>query len=145
MQTDRSTKYKARLVARGFKQKYGVDYTETFAPVFKFVTLRAFIALAKHQGWPIKLLDVVTAFLYGFMKELVFIHVPEGMDIDGFFNCLQLLKSIYGLKQASRVWNESFHECVCSIGFEVSQFDPCLCIKCVQGESVFCLCTSMMS
>ena len=66
-------KYKARLVAKGFKQKYGIDYTETFAPVVKYVTLRIVIALAKFFGWPVDQLDVVTAFLYGEMKEVVFI------------------------------------------------------------------------
>jgi hypothetical protein len=132
-------KYKARLVARGFKQKYGIDYTETFAPVFKFMTLRMVIALATFLGWPIELLDVVTAFLYGLMKEVMFIHVPEDMTVDGASDCLQLLKAIYGLNQASRVWNETFDEFVCSIGFEVSKFGPCLYIKCVDGQCVFLL------
>ena len=132
-------KYKARLVARGFKQKYGIDYTETFAPVFKFVTLRMVVGLATFLGWPIELLDVVTAFLYGKMKETVFIHIPEGMTVGDDSNCLQLLKSIYGLKQASRVWNETFDEFVCSIGFEVSKFDPCRYIKCIDGHCVLLL------
>ncbi|KAG2859340.1 hypothetical protein PC115_g25756 [Phytophthora cactorum] len=70
-------KYKARLVAKGFKQKYGIDYTETFSPVVKYVTLRMIIAIAKYFGWPLDQLDVVTAFLYGIMKELVFCAVPE--------------------------------------------------------------------
>uniref|UniRef100_A0AAV1TF51 Reverse transcriptase Ty1/copia-type domain-containing protein n=1 Tax=Peronospora matthiolae TaxID=2874970 RepID=A0AAV1TF51_9STRA len=65
-------KYKARLVAKGFRQKYGIDYTETFSPVVKYVTLRMVIAISKHFGWPIDQLDVVTAFLYGVMKEQVF-------------------------------------------------------------------------
>ena len=58
------------VVARGFKQKYGIDYMETFASVFKFVTLRMVITLATFLGWPIELLDVVTAFLYGLMKQV---------------------------------------------------------------------------
>ena len=132
-------KYKARLVAKGFKQKYGIDYTETFAPVVKYVTLRMVIALAKLFGWPVDQLDVVTAFLYGVMKEEVFILVPEGMEVDGDFDCLELLKSIYGLKQASRVWNETFDEYVCSIGFEVSKYDPCLYIKHVDGQCILLL------
>ncbi|KAG2957085.1 hypothetical protein PC118_g24186 [Phytophthora cactorum] len=124
-------KYKARLVAKGFKQKYGIDYTETFSPVVKYVTLRMIIAIAKYFGWPLDQLDVVTAFLYGIMKELVFCAVPEGVDLDGDFDCLELVKAIYGLKQASRVWNETFDEFVCSIGFQVSAFDPCLYVKIV--------------
>ena len=72
-------KYKTRLVAKGFKQKYGIDYTETFSPVVKYVTLRMVIAVAKYFGWTIDQLDVVTAFLYGVMKEQVFCVIPEGV------------------------------------------------------------------
>ncbi|KAG2875815.1 hypothetical protein PC117_g27363 [Phytophthora cactorum] len=106
-------KYKARLVAKGFKQKYGIDYMETFRP------------------W--------STFLYGIMKEQVFCIVPEGVERDGNFDCLELVKAIYGLKQASRVWNETFDEFVCSIGFQVSAFDPCLYIKVVDGHCVLVL------
>uniref|UniRef100_A0AAV1UT40 Integrase catalytic domain-containing protein n=1 Tax=Peronospora matthiolae TaxID=2874970 RepID=A0AAV1UT40_9STRA len=132
-------KYKARLVAKGFRQKYGIDYTETFSPVVKYVTLRMVIAISKHFGWPIDQLDVVTAFLYGVMKEQVFCVIPEGVNLDSTFDCLVLVKSIYGLKKASRVWNETFDEYVCSIGFQVSDFDPCLYIKTSDGHCVFIL------
>uniref|UniRef100_H3H1B3 Reverse transcriptase Ty1/copia-type domain-containing protein n=1 Tax=Phytophthora ramorum TaxID=164328 RepID=H3H1B3_PHYRM len=132
-------KSKARLVAKGFKQKYGIDYTETFSPVVKYVTLRMIIAIAKYFGWPLDQLDVVTAFLYGVMKEVVFCVVPEGVELDGNFDCLELVKAIYGLKQASRVWNETFDEFMCSIGFQVSAFDPCLYIKVVDGQCVLVL------
>uniref|UniRef100_A0AAV1V9Z6 Reverse transcriptase Ty1/copia-type domain-containing protein n=1 Tax=Peronospora matthiolae TaxID=2874970 RepID=A0AAV1V9Z6_9STRA len=84
-------------------------------------------------------LDVVTAFLYGVMKEKVYCVIPEGVEMDGDFDCLELVKAIYGLKQASRVWNETFDEFVCSIGFEASAFDPCLYIKVVDGHCVLVL------
>ncbi|KAG2876312.1 Retrovirus-related Pol polyprotein from transposon TNT 1-94 [Phytophthora cactorum] len=132
-------KYKARLVAKGFKQKYGIDYTETFSPVVKYVTLRMVIAIAKYFGWPLDQLDVVTAFLYGIMKELILCVVPEGVDLDDDFDCLELVKAIYGLKQASRVWNETFDEFVCFIGFQVSASDPCLYIKVLDGHCVLVL------
>ena len=96
-------KYKARLVAKGFKQQYGIDYTETFSPVVKHVTLRMVIAITKNFEWTLDQLDVVTAFLYGVMKEQVFCVIPEGMELEGSFDCLELVKAIYGLKQASRV------------------------------------------
>uniref|UniRef100_A0AAV1TGV6 Integrase catalytic domain-containing protein n=1 Tax=Peronospora matthiolae TaxID=2874970 RepID=A0AAV1TGV6_9STRA len=88
-------KYKARLVAKGFRQKYGIDYTETFSPVVKYVTLRMVIAITKHFGWPLDQLDVVTAFLYGVMKEKVFCAVPEGvkMEASGFDPCLYIMTS----------------------------------------------------
>ena len=97
------------------------------------------VGLAKYFGWPLDQLDVVTAFLYGVMKEQVFCSVPEGVEIDSEFDCLELVKAIYGLKQASRVWNETFDEFVCSIGFQVSAFDPCLYIKTADGYCVLLL------
>uniref|UniRef100_A0AAV1VKA4 Reverse transcriptase Ty1/copia-type domain-containing protein n=2 Tax=Peronospora matthiolae TaxID=2874970 RepID=A0AAV1VKA4_9STRA len=84
-------------------------------------------------------LDVLTAFLYGVMKEQVFCVIPEGVNLDSTFDCLELVKSIYGLKQASRVWNETFDEYVCSIGFQASYFDPCLYIKTSDGHCVLVL------
>ncbi|KAG3018510.1 hypothetical protein PC119_g10651 [Phytophthora cactorum] len=124
-------KYKTRLVTKCFKQKYDIDYTETFSSVVKYVTLRMVTALVKYYGWPLDQVDVVTAFLV--------LRSPEGVDLNGDFDCLELMKAIYGLKQASRVWNETFDEFVCSIGFQVSAFDPCLYIKVVDGHCVLVL------
>ena len=115
-------KYKARLVAKGFCQKYGIDHTETFSPMVKYATLRIVIAtvITKHFDWPLNQLNVVTAFLYGVMTEQVLCVIREGIELDGGFNCLVLVKAIYGLKQASRLRNETFDEFVCSIGFQAS-------------------------
>lgn len=118
-------KYKARLVAKGFRQKYGIDHEEIFAPVIKYVTLRMVIAIETYFGWSLDQLDVVTAFLYGVMKEQVLCVIPEGVEIEDEVDFLELVKAIYGLKQASRVWNETFDEYVRSIGFCVSDFHPC--------------------
>nr|CCA24845.1 PREDICTED: copia proteinlike putative [Albugo laibachii Nc14] len=131
-------KYKVR-VTKGFKQKYGIDYTETFSPVVKYVTLRMVFAISKYFDWPLDQLDVVTAFLYGVMKEKVYCAVPEGVERDGNFDCLELVKAIYGLKQDSRVWNETFPQLVGSIGFQVSAFNPCLYIKMGDGHCVLVL------
>uniref|UniRef100_A0AAV1UTE7 Reverse transcriptase Ty1/copia-type domain-containing protein n=1 Tax=Peronospora matthiolae TaxID=2874970 RepID=A0AAV1UTE7_9STRA len=84
-------------------------------------------------------LEVLTAFLYGVMKEQVICVIPEGVNLDSTFDCLVLVKSIYGLKQASRVWNETFDKFVCSIGFQASYFDPCLYIKTSDGHCVLVL------
>ena len=73
------------------------------------------------------------------MKEVVYCVVPEGVTLDKDFDSLELVKAIYGLKQAWRVWNETFDEVVCSIGFQVSAFDPCLYIKIVEGHCVLLL------
>ena len=73
------------------------------------------------------------------MKEKVFCNIPEGVEMDGYFDCLELLKAIYGLKLASRVWNKTFDDFVCSIGFQVSAFDPCLYIKVANDHCVLVL------
>lgn len=69
----------------------------------KYVTLRMVIPITKHFNWTLDKLDVVTAFLYGVMKRNVFCPIPEGVEFDGDFDCLETVKAIYGLKQASRV------------------------------------------
>ena len=61
------------------------------------------------------------------------------MELEGSFDCLELVKAIYGLKQASRVWNETFDEFVCAIGFQASSLDPCLYIRIVEGQCVLLL------
>uniref|UniRef100_A0AAV1TN90 Reverse transcriptase Ty1/copia-type domain-containing protein n=1 Tax=Peronospora matthiolae TaxID=2874970 RepID=A0AAV1TN90_9STRA len=129
-------KYKARLVAKGFKQQYGMDYTETFSPVVKYVTLRMVIAVTMYFGWTIDQIDVVTAFLYGVMQEQVFCVIPEGVELEGSFDCLELVKAIYRLKQAPRVWNETFDEFLCTIGFQASSLDLFLYIRIVSCELI---------
>lgn len=76
-----------RLVAKGLKQKYVVDYTETFSPVVKYVTLRMVLAITKMFDLPLNQQDVVTAFLHGVMKEKVFFAILEGVETDGKFDC----------------------------------------------------------
>jgi len=98
-------RYKARLVARGFSQTKGVDYEETFAPVVKFQSLRAVIALAAANGWVLHQMDVKTAFLQGTLKEEVFMEQPQGLEVVGMEDKVcRLNKSIYGLKQSPRAW-----------------------------------------
>ena len=91
------------------------------------------------QGYERRLVDVVTAFLYGGMKKVVYYVASEGVELDKYFDCLELFKAIYGLKQASHVWNGTFDEFVCLIGFQVSAFDPCLYIKNIEGHCVLLL------
>ncbi|RMX66697.1 hypothetical protein DD238_004681 [Peronospora effusa] len=67
------------------------------------------------------------------MKEQVFCAISEGVELDGDFGCLELVKAIYGLKQASRVWNETFDDFMCSIEFQASGFDPCLYINIIKN------------
>lgn len=97
------TRFKTRLVAKGFTQKYGIDYYETFSPVVRSSTLRILFSMAIEFDWEIDHWDVTTTFLYGDLKEEVYMHRPEGMLSPGKENKVcRLNKSLYGLKQSSR-------------------------------------------
>ncbi|SPO29799.1 uncharacterized protein UTRI_10282 [Ustilago trichophora] len=113
-------KYKARLVARGFKQWQGIDYEETFAPVLKFSTLRVLIAMATSLNLQIEQMDVVTAFLNGEITEDIYMSPPPGYWPG---RVLKLKKALYGLKQAGRKWYEKLDSRLQQLGFSRLQSD----------------------
>ena len=122
-------KFKARLVAKGYLQRLGRDYNETFAPVAKFKSIRLVLALAAQNGWKVYHDDVTSAFLNGQLKETVFMDQPDGYDTGVKFEKWKLNKTLYGLKQSPREWNEAIHNFILSEGFSQSQCDPCLYYK----------------
>ena len=75
-------KYKACFVAKGFSQKEGIDYEETFAPVARYSSIQTIISLAAKMGWRVHQMDVDTVFLNGFIEEEVYIEQLEGFDVD---------------------------------------------------------------
>ena len=96
-------RYKARLVAQGFAQKYGQDYDETFSPVVRFESVRTVIALAAKYGLKLHQMDITTAFLNGDLKERIYMKQPEDYAIKGNKKLVcRLKKSLYGLKQSPR-------------------------------------------
>ena len=76
-------RYKVRLVAQGFFQRYGVDYDETFFPVVRFESIRAVVALAVQRGLKLHKMDVISAFLNGELEDEVYMKQPEGFAVKG--------------------------------------------------------------
>jgi len=92
------SRYKARLVAQGFSQQPGTDFDEIFSPVVRYDSLRLLIALSCHFQWTPDQLDIKGAFLYGYLKEDIYMKLPDGYEKAGY--CAKLNRSIYGLKQS---------------------------------------------
>ena len=91
-------KYKARLVARGFVQREGIDFEEVFAPVARMESVRLLLALAATKDWRVHHLDVKSAFLNGELVETVFIRQPPSFAVKGEeHRVLRLRKALYGL------------------------------------------------
>ncbi|KAJ0628213.1 putative RNA-directed DNA polymerase [Helianthus annuus] len=112
-----------RLVAKGFNQREGLDFGETFSPVVKMVTVRCIIALAVQNDWPMFQLDINNAFLYGTINEDVYMCLPKGYYSPDETRVCKLVKSLYGLKQAPRKWNEKLSSVLVDYGFVQSKCD----------------------
>ena len=117
-------RYKARLVAKGFSQSLGQDYDEIFTPVVRYDSLRLLLALSACKGWRPRQLDVKAAFLYGILKEDVYMDLPEGSQLDGMV--AKLKRCIYGLKQSARQWYYRLVEYLGPFGFAITAWDPCV-------------------
>jgi hypothetical protein len=115
-------KYKARFVTRGFSQKEGIDYEETFAPVARYTSIRTIIALAAKMKWKLHQMDVKTTFPNGVLKEEVYIEQPQGFEVeDRKSHVCQLKKALYGLKQAPRAWYGCIDSFLTSLGITKSK------------------------
>src|SRR3954470_24510879 len=130
------TVYKARLVAKGFRQIQGVDYDENFSPVLNLKSVRILLAITAYYDYEIWKMDVKTAFLNGDIDEELYMMQPKGfVDPKDANKVCKLQRSIYGLKQASRSWNQRFDKVIKSFGFIQTYGEACI-YKKVSGSSV---------
>jgi reverse transcriptase-like protein/LTR polyprotein gag-polypeptide-like protein/gag-pre-integrase-like protein/Pol polyprotein len=123
-------RYKARFVVKGFTQREGIDYHETFSSVVRTQTYLFLFALAAALGLQIHLMDVKTAFLQGYIEEELYLFPPKGYEhlcLPG--SILQLIRSLYGLKQSPRMWYKRLREYLVSNGWKESNHDHSLFFK----------------
>ena len=110
-------RFKARYVAKGFEQDYGVDFFETWAPVGRYATLRALLSIFVVWDLEMKHIDIKCAFLNGVLHQDVYIVQPP-MFHDGTRRVWKLKKAMCGLKQAAREWHKALVELLSEIGFD---------------------------
>lgn len=122
-------KYKARVVAQGFSQKYGQDYDEVFAPVVKPTTIRILLNIASKENMEVIHYDFKTAFLNATLNEEIYMKPPDGMKNEVTNGVCKLNKSIYGLKQAAKLWNNTIDDLLKQLGFKAGEMDSCLYYK----------------
>lgn len=114
-------KFKARVVARGFTQAYGIDFTETYCSVVQIMSTRLVLSYAARMDLNIRQFDIKTASSYGQLQETIFMDPPEGY---GSPDKVWLLnRSLYGLKQSPRMWNKRFSNVLSDLGLQVSKYD----------------------
>jgi hypothetical protein len=119
--------YKARWVLRGFTQRPGIDFDETFSPVVKPATVRTVLSLALSGQWPVHQLDVKNSFLQGVLSEMVYCSQPVSFEDSSQLGLVcHLNKSLYGLKQAPRAWYSRFTTFLLQLGFLESKADTSL-------------------
>ncbi|SGY47831.1 BQ5605_C001g00579 [Microbotryum silenes-dioicae] len=118
------TNHKARLVAHGCSQRPGLDFEKNYAPVVKFTSIRALIALAAANDYHVHQADVNKAYLHGKLDKPLYMRVPQGINLPG--KILKLSKSIYGLRQAGTIWNAEIDSTLRSLGYIPTKSNICI-------------------
>jgi hypothetical protein len=125
-------RYKAQLVAKGFRQVAGRDYDEVFAPTAQQTTLRLLLSHAMENDLEIRQFDVSSAFLNGDLAETVYLKLTEALG----GKIWKLQKALYGLEQAARAWYVKLRGVMQGLGYYASPVDPCLFTRGVNKEQI---------
>jgi hypothetical protein len=137
---DSLDRYKAHWVLRGFTQRHGVDYDETFCPDVKRGTVQTVLTLALSRAWPVHQLDVKNAYLHGIVTETVYCTQPvDFVDLAHLDMVCKLNRSLYDLKQAPRAWYSRFATFLISQGFVEAKGDTSLFILCRGLDTAYLL------
>ncbi|WVZ75412.1 hypothetical protein U9M48_023465 [Paspalum notatum var. saurae] len=135
-----ATRFKVRLVAKGFSQIPGIDYNDVFSPVIKHSSIRAFLGIVTMHNLELEQLDVKTPFLHGDLEEEIYMDQPEGFIVSGKENFVcKLKKLLYGLKQSPRKWYKKFDSFMIANGFKRSLYDSYVYNKFVDGSPIYLL------
>ena len=128
-------------MAKGFKQREGVDYFDTYAPVARIISIRVLLALASIYKLFVHQMDVKTAFLNSDNDEEVYMKQPEDFVLPRNEKKIwKLVKSLYDLKQASKQWHEKFDLVILSDSFVHNSSDKCMYSKFTKEyEVIVCL------
>nr|GFB64812.1 copia protein [Tanacetum cinerariifolium] len=126
---------KARLVAQGYTQEEGIDYDEVFASVARIKAIRLFLAYALFKDFVVYQMDVKSVFIYGKIKEEVYVFRPLGFeDLDFSEKVYKVEKALYGLHQAPRAWYETLSTYLLDNGFQRGKIDKTLFIRRRKGD-----------
>ena len=128
--------FRARLVACGYSQVPGIDFTDSFSPVITDACFRLLIVIEMIYKLKSKIIDVEVAFLNGDLEEEIYMTLPSGVT-GALDECVLLLKSLYGLVQSARQFFKKLREVLLAIGFTQSQADPCLFSKLSDTDKLF--------
>ena len=115
-------------MAKGYKQVFGYDYSDTYAPMSRMTTIRVMMFICIQLGFICHQIDIATAYLNAVLDTIIFVEPSKGFYNDKS-KCWRLLKSLYGLKQSARLWNTTLNEYLVSVGFRRSKADLCLYTK----------------
>ena len=120
-------RYKARLVARGDKQREGIDYDEVFSPTVRFASTRILLTIAAASDLDVDLIDIKTAYLNGKIDKEIYLMQPEGyVDEQHPDWVCKLVKSIYGIRQAGRIWYQDLDSHLTAMKYPAILSDPCI-------------------